>query len=204
MVAPTSPAFPIVVLYETFPPASRRAVEHLYHEPGKQLTFLFGGELLPSSFVDLRQRHVYFPWEQSNMTPKRAEHCSEAHRPHMPVMRVLQSVSFSLNWQVVTPPLEMLLQGRVVPGKWATTQPCGTGTLQLCLASSLAMPKLQENSVVAVESPSGEATERSSRSKPSANPSITADALSGMRNHLAIGVAHRTTLPRLAANGGGG
>jgi len=65
------------------------------------------------------------------MTPKRAEQCSEAHRPQVPVMRVFQSVSLSLNRQVVTPPLEMLLQGRVVPGKWATTQPFGTGTLQL-------------------------------------------------------------------------
>src|SRR5207249_11675427 len=162
------------------------------------------GGWFPYGIDDRRQQRGYFLCEQSNMPPKRAEHCSEAHRPQMPVMRVFQSVTFSLNWQVVTPPLEMLLQGRLVPGKWATTQPCGTGTLQLCLASSLAMPKLQENSVVAVESPSGEATERSSRSKPSANPSITADALSGMRNHLAIGVAHRTTLPRLAANGGGG
>lgn len=138
------------------------------------------------------------------MTPKRAEQCSEVHRPQVPVMRVFQSVSFSLNRQAVAPPLEMLVQGRVVPGKWATTQPCGTGTLQLCLMSPFAMPKLQENSVVAVESPRGEATERSSRSEPSASPSITADALSGMRNHIAIGLAHRITFLQLAANGGGG
>src|SRR5438309_11211036 len=127
-----------------------------------------------------------YGFEQSNMTPKRAEQCSEEHRPQVPVMRVFQSVSFSLNWHMVAPPLEMWLQGRVVPGKWATTQPCGTGTLQLCLMSPFAMPKLQENSVVAVESPRGEATERSSRSEPSASPSITAVALSGMRNHIAI------------------
>lgn len=138
------------------------------------------------------------------MTPKRAEQCSEAHRPQVPVMRVFQSVSFSLNRQVVTPPLEMLLQGRVVPGNWATTQPCGTGTPQLCLALPLAMPKLQENSVVAVESPRGEVAERSSGRKPSANPSTTADVLSSMRGHIAIGLAHRITFLRLAANGGGG
>ena len=119
-------------------------------------------------------------------------------------MRVFQSVFFSLNWQMVAPPLEMLLQGRVVPGKWATTQPCGTGTLQLCVPSPLGMPKLQENSVVAVESPSGKVAEWSSKTKLSASPSITAGARSGMRSRIAIGSAHRTTLLWLATNGGGG
>ncbi len=149
-------------------------------------------------------QHLVYRFEQSNMMPKRAEQCSEVHRPHVPVMRVFQSVSFSLNRQVVAPPLEMLVQRRVVPGKWATTQPFGTGTLQLCLTSPFAIPKLQENSVVAVESPRGEAAERSSRIKPSTSPSITAGALSVMKSHIAIGSAHRTTLLWLATNGGGG
>src|SRR5207249_2076277 len=162
------------------------------------------GGWFPYGIDDRRQQRGYFLCEQSNMPPKRAEHCSEAHRPQMPVMRVFQSVTFSLNWQVVTPPLEMLLQGRLVPGKWATTQPCGTGMLQLCLASPLAMPKLQENSVVAVESPRGEATERSSRSEPSASPSITAGTLSAMRSCITIRPAHGITLLWLATNEGGG
>ena len=46
-------------------------------------------------FDRVRARHDYFPWEQSNITPKRAEQCSEAHRPQVPVMRVFQSVSLS-------------------------------------------------------------------------------------------------------------
>src|SRR5881296_3450342 len=129
-----------------------------------------GGRKFISS---LRIHHsaLDYRFKQSNIIPKRAEQCSEVHRPQVPVMRVFQSVSFSLNWQMVAPPLEMLLQGRVVPGKWATTQSCGTGTLQLCLISPFAMPKLQENSVVAVESPRGDVAERSSGRKPSASPS---------------------------------
>lgn len=107
------------------------------------------------------------------MTPKRAEHCAVLQRPQVPVIRVFQSVSFSLNRQVVAPPLEILDQGRVVPGKWATTHPCRKGTTQLPLAWPLAMPKLQEDSVVAVESPKGEAAARSKRNQPKALDSTT-------------------------------
>src|SRR5438094_9203716 len=162
-----------------------------------------GGRKFISS---LRIHHsaLDYRFKQSNIIPKRAEQCSEVHRPQVPVMRVFQSVSFSLNRQAVGPPLEMLIQGRVVPGKWATAQPCGTGTLQLRLASSLAMPKLQENSVVAVESPRGEATERSRRSEPSASPSITAGTSSALRSCITIRSPHGITLMWLATNGGGG
>ncbi|MGH2618994.1 MAG: hypothetical protein ACRDHG_00290 [Anaerolineales bacterium] len=51
-------------------------------------------------------------------------------RLHEPVMRVFQSVSFSLNRQEVPPPLETLVQGLVVPGKLPTTQLAGIGTWQ--------------------------------------------------------------------------
>ncbi|MGH7165779.1 MAG: hypothetical protein ACREIS_09690, partial [Nitrospiraceae bacterium] len=101
--------------------------------------------------------HTYFLWEQSNRTLKMAEQCSVLQRLQVPVMRVLQSVAWSSNRQVVAPPLEMVVQGFVVPGKLATTHPGGNGTEQLCLSWPLPMPKLQENSVVAVESPSDEA-----------------------------------------------
>jgi len=93
--------------------------------------------------------------EQSNITAKRAEQCSVLQRPQLPVMRVFQSVSASLNWHEVLPPLETFVQGFDVPGKFATTQPSGTGTRQLRLSSSFSMPKLQDDSVVAEESPNG-------------------------------------------------
>ena len=97
--------------------------------------------------------------EQPNMTPNRAEQCSDLQVSHVPVIRLIQSVCLSSKRQVVAPPFEMLDQGRVVPGKFATTQPRRNGTWQLRRASPLAMPKLQTDSVVAVESASERAVE---------------------------------------------
>ena len=53
------------------------------------------------------------------------------HFPHVPVMRVFQSVSLSLKRHVVKPPFEIFVQGLVVPGKLATTHPEGIGIWQL-------------------------------------------------------------------------
>jgi hypothetical protein len=89
-------------------------------------------------------------------------------------MRVFQSVSFSLKRHVVSPPFEMLDQGRLVPGKLATVHPWRTGTAQLCLASPLTMPKLQDDSVVAVEPFNGKTDFRSRRKKIS-KPAVTAN-----------------------------
>jgi hypothetical protein len=53
------------------------------------------------------------------------------HLLQVPVIRVFQSVSFSLKRHVVKPPFEILAQGLVVPGMFATTHPWGIGTWQL-------------------------------------------------------------------------
>ena len=74
------------------------------------------------------------------------------HLLHVPVMRVFQSVSLSLNRHVVKPPFEIFVHGFVVPGKLATTQPEGIGIRQLWPFSCFAIPKLQVVSVVADES----------------------------------------------------
>jgi hypothetical protein len=70
-------------------------------------------------------------------------------------MRVFQSVSLSLKRHVVTPPFEMFVHGFVVPGNLAITHPDGIGIRQLCRFSFFPMPKLQDDSVVADESPRG-------------------------------------------------
>ena len=74
------------------------------------------------------------------------------HLLHVPVMRVFQSVSLSLKRHVVKPPFEIFVQGFVVPGKLATTQPEGIGIWQLWRFSFFAIPKLHVVSVVADES----------------------------------------------------
>ena len=86
---------------------------------------------------------------QSNRTMNWTEHCAVVHRPQVPVMLVFQSVFFSSKRQTVLPPFEMVVHGLVVPGVFATRQPAGIGTWQLCEASPLAMPKLHACSVVA-------------------------------------------------------
>jgi hypothetical protein len=93
--------------------------------------------------------------EQSNTTANLAEQWEVAHLLHVPVIRVFQSVSLSLKRHVVEPPFEILVQGFVVPGKLATTQPEGIGIWQLWRFSFLAIPKLQVVSVVADDSPRG-------------------------------------------------
>ena len=77
------------------------------------------------------------------------------HFVQVPVIRVFQSVSFSLKRHVVAPPFEIVVHGFFVPGKFATMQPGGTGTRQLCRGSPFSIPKLQDDSVVADESPKG-------------------------------------------------
>lgn len=92
-----------------------------------------------------RYEHVKRTW---NVT----EHCEEVHLVQAPTILVFQSVALGSNWQVVLPPLEMVVQGFFVPGKFATVQPGRIGTSHLCCFSPLAMPKLQNRSVVACES----------------------------------------------------
>ncbi|MEC4669125.1 MAG: hypothetical protein VST65_06285 [Nitrospirota bacterium] len=99
------------------------------------------------------------------MTLKRAEHCLDRQRVHVPVILVFQSVFFSSNRQEVVPPFEMVDMGWFVPGICATAHPPGNGTSQLCWASPLAMPKLQNFSVVAVELPMGWAADTSTHAK---------------------------------------
>lgn len=65
---------------------------------------------------------------------------------------VFQSVAFSSNRQNRWPPFEIVVQGLVEPGAWATRQPGGNGTVQLWEGSPFAIPKLQDCSVVAVDS----------------------------------------------------
>ena len=79
---------------------------------------------------------------------------------------VFQSVALSSNRQKVFPPLEMVVQGLLDSGILATRQPVGKGTWQLCEASPLAIPKLQDCSVVAVESERGCACELDKSSLP--------------------------------------
>lgn len=111
--------------------------------------------------------------EQSNTTANRAEHCDVMHSVQLPVMRVFQSVSLSLNRQVVEPPFEIFVQGLFVPGKWATTQSAGIGMRQLWRFSFFAMPKLQVVSVVADEPPRGCAKARFSASTATAPADTT-------------------------------
>ena len=65
---------------------------------------------------------------------------------------VFQSVLFSSKRHKSLPPLEIVVQGLVEPGACATRQPAGNGMAQLCEGSPLPMPKLQDCSVVAVDS----------------------------------------------------
>jgi hypothetical protein len=44
------------------------------------------------------------------------EHCAVVHRPQVPVIFVFQSVCFSSKRHNVLPPLEIVVQGFVVPG----------------------------------------------------------------------------------------
>ncbi len=80
------------------------------------------------------------------------EQCPVLQRPHVPVIFVFQSVAFSSNRQNVLPPLEIVVQGLLVPGVLATRQPAGIGTWQCWEGSPFAMPKLQDCSVVAGKS----------------------------------------------------
>ncbi len=80
------------------------------------------------------------------------EQWPELQRPQVPVILVFQSVCFSSKRQNVFPPLEIVVQGLLVPGVLATRQPAGTGTWQCCDGSPFAMPKLQDCSVVAGKS----------------------------------------------------
>ena len=73
-------------------------------------------------------------------------------RPQVPVILVFQSVCFSSKRQKVFPPLEIVVQGLLVPGAFATRQPAGMGTWQWCEESPLAIPKLHDCSVVAGKS----------------------------------------------------
>ena len=86
---------------------------------------------------------------QSNRTMNWTEHCAVLQRPQVPVILVFQSVCFSSKRQNVFPPFEIVVQGLLVPGAWATRQPAGIGTWQVWDGSPLAMPKLQACSVVA-------------------------------------------------------
>jgi hypothetical protein len=86
---------------------------------------------------------------QSKRTMNWAEHCVVLQRPQVPVILVFQSVCFSSKRQKVFPPLEMVVQGLLVPGALATRQPVGMGTWHVWEGSPLAMPKLQVCSVVA-------------------------------------------------------
>jgi hypothetical protein len=52
----------------------------------------------------------------------------DSHRLQVPVMRAFQSVLLGSNRQKVLPAFETVIQGLVVPGKFATLQPEGIGT----------------------------------------------------------------------------
>ena len=74
------------------------------------------------------ERGGHYGFEQSNRTINCPVHWVESHRVHWPVMRVFQSVVLASNEQKVRPALETVVQGFLVPGKWAMTQPDGIGT----------------------------------------------------------------------------
>lgn len=78
---------------------------------------------------------------------------------------VFQSVPLSSNRHKSLPPLEIVVQGLVEPGALATRQPAGNGTAQLCEGSPLPIPKLQDCSVVAVDSWTGWAEAASTQRK---------------------------------------
>jgi len=80
------------------------------------------------------------------------EQFSDVQRLHEPVIFVFQLVCFSSNWQNVLPPLEIVVQGFLVPGMLATRQPSGIGTSHWCDGSPFDIPKLQDCSVVAGKS----------------------------------------------------
>lgn len=67
-------------------------------------------------------------------------------------MVVFQSVLVSSNRHCRRPPFEIVVQGRLVPGMEATRHPCGKGTWQGRPVSPFSIVKLQDSSVVAVES----------------------------------------------------
>lgn len=68
---------------------------------------------------------------------------------------VFQSVPLSSKRHKSLPPLEIVVQGLADPGACATRQPAGKGTAQLWEGSPFPIPKLQDCSVVAVDSWTG-------------------------------------------------
>ena len=70
----------------------------------------------------------HYGLEQSNRTINCPVHWVESQRVHWPVMRVFQSVALASNEQKVRPAFETVVQGFLVPGKWAMTHPDGIGT----------------------------------------------------------------------------
>ena len=85
-------------------------------------------EIAGGLFNDGCERGGHYGFEQSNRTINCPVHWVESQRVHWPVMRVLQSVVLSSNVQKVRPALETVVQGFLVPGKWAMTHPDGIGT----------------------------------------------------------------------------
>ena len=105
-----------------------------------------------------------------------------------PVIVVFQSVCLSSNRHNSRPPVEMVVQGLDEPGAWATRQPGGNGTAQLWEGSPFPMPKLQDCSVVAVDSCISWAEALSARK--SWNPAITNKS---SRSECVRGMAHPST-----------
>jgi len=65
------------------------------------------------------------------------------------VIFVFQSVPLLSKRHTSLPPLEIVVQGRFVPGMYETRHPCGKGTWHVCPVGPFAMAKLQDSSVVA-------------------------------------------------------